>query len=60
MKPPLEDNKTLKQYHQIVEQFYRENEHLISPAQYKAALEDIEYFARLVILAEHYHKDCNL
>ncbi len=54
-----EATEVLKQYNQIVEQFYHENEHLMSPSQYRAALRDVKYFAVLVELADHYYEDCN-
>lgn len=41
-------------YAKLVEQFYVENQHLMAPQQYKAALEDMEYFAVLIELADHY------
>jgi hypothetical protein len=50
----------LRDYKKLVDRFYRKNEHLMAPAQYKAALEDLEYFAALIELEEHYYGHNNL
>jgi len=41
-----------KEYLQLVDQFYAENEQHMAPQQYRAAQVDVEYFLRLIILAE--------
>ncbi len=47
----------MKEYLQLVDEFYQENEHLMARQQYKAAQTDPEYFLRLLVLAEAIHKD---
>lgn len=42
---------------QLVDQFYRENADMMAPEQYKAARNDLEYFARLVNLAVAYYQE---
>ncbi|HAR97894.1 MAG TPA: hypothetical protein DCS11_03160 [Syntrophus sp. (in: bacteria)] len=44
-------------WHQLLEQFYRENEDLMNRMQYRKAREDTRYFSGLVDLAYHYLKD---
>ena len=45
------------EYLQLVDRFYEENEHLMAPQQYATAKKDFEYFMRLIVLAEEYHKE---
>lgn len=49
-----EAKRALRDYKKLVERFYTENQYLMASAQYKAALEDTEYFAVLIELADHY------
>ncbi len=47
----------MQEYLQLVDQFYRENEHLVARQQYEVAQTDPEYFLRLLVLAEEIHKE---
>ncbi len=49
-----EAKKALRDYTELVERFCTENQDLMAPAQCKAALQDAEYFAVLLELADHY------
>ena len=46
----------MKEYDQLVDWFYQENEDFMAPQQYKAAKKDLEYFIFLIELAEAYHE----
>jgi len=52
-----EVKRAMREYLQLVDRFYSENENLMAPRQYEAAKQDFEYFMRLVELAEEYHKE---
>jgi len=45
------------EYLNLVDRFYQENEHLMTPQQYEAAKKDYEYFMRLIALAGEYRKE---
>ena len=46
----------MKEYEQLVDWFYQENEDLMASPQHKAAKKDLEYFIFLIELAEAYHQ----
>jgi hypothetical protein len=45
------------EYAALVDRFYRDNEHLMAPQQYRVAKTDFEYFMRLLDLAIAYYTD---
>ena len=58
MSSDVEEVKAaMKEYDQLVDWFYQENEGLIAPQQYEAAKKDFEYFMRLIDLALAYFAD---
>lgn len=44
-------------YKKLVKRFYRETHEFLAYQQYKAAINDPEYFMQLILLACHYYKD---
>jgi len=49
----------MTRYRELVDRFYQKHEDMMSVQQHKAAVRDIEYFIRLVELAEEYRDhDC--
>lgn len=46
-----------KRYHQLLNEFYADNEDLLASSQYEAAKEDYEYFLRLITLAIAYWEE---
>jgi len=49
---PEEVKTGMEEYHQLVDRFYQENKDRMAPQQCGAAQVDVEYFLRLIILAE--------
>jgi hypothetical protein len=50
----------MTRYRQLVDRFYHENGHMMSMQQHRAAVADMEYFMRLVELAEEYKTSCRV
>jgi hypothetical protein len=48
------DQSAMDEYASLVRRFYRDNQNLMAPQQYRAARQDFEYFMRLLDLAIHY------
>jgi len=55
IEPYLEghDEKSKETYWDLVDRFYRENEEMMAPQQYRAAKDDPDYFLVLIQLAYH-------
>jgi hypothetical protein len=53
-------DSAMTRYRQLVDRFYQKHEDMMSAQQHKAAVRDIEYFMRLVELAEEYRTSCRV
>lgn len=47
------DQRAMDEYTSLVKRFYRDNQNLMAPQQYRVARQDFEYFMRLLDLAIH-------